>query len=342
MTHDAFRRRYESIRRRTDRRLLRVRPAPGAPHLRDGCRYVLDGGGKRVRSALLILSSEAVGGAAADALSAAAAVEILHNFTLVHDDVMDNADARRGRPTVHRKWSVNDALLVGDELLGAAYEALLETPGSAHRRLAGVLTQGLLDVCEGQALDLEFEGRTDVSVKEYFRMIGKKTGSLIATATELGGLVGGGTRSAVAALRRFGLRLGSAFQVQDDLLDVVGDSRDFGKTIGGDILEGKKTYLLLRAAERAEGDDRRLVGRVLRKEGSRGEWKTDDGAVTPEGRAIVERVKDVYVRCGVAEEARRVVQRTTREALSELGRLPRTSAREMLRWLAEELVHRES
>jgi geranylgeranyl diphosphate synthase type II len=302
---------------------------------------VLDGGGKRVRSALLILSCEAVGGTAAHALNAAAAVEILHNFTLVHDDIMDNADARRGRPTVHKKWSVNDALLVGDELLGAAYETLLRTPGFAHRRLGGVLTQGLLDVCEGQALDLEFEGRTDVSVKEYFRMIGKKTGSLMATATELGGLVGEGTHLQVAALRRFGLGLGRAFQVQDDLLDVVGDPRDFGKTIGGDILEGKRTYLLLRAAERAEGDDRRLVGRVLRKEGSAGEWKTEEGAVTPGGRAVVEAVKDVYTRCGVLEEARRVVRRTTREALSELGQLPRTTAREMLGWLAEELVHRE-
>ena len=342
MTRDAFSRRYESIRRRTDRRLLRVRPAPGAARLREGCRYVLDGGGKRVRSALLILSCEAVGGTAAQALDAAAAVEILHNFTLVHDDIMDNAGARRGRLTVHKKWSVNDALLVGDTLLGAAYEALLATPGTADGRLGGVLTQGLLDVCEGQALDLELEGRTNASVKEYFRMIGKKTGSLIAAATELGGLVGGGRPPQVAALRRFGLRLGRAFQVQDDLLDIVGDPRDFGKTIGGDILEGKKTYLLLRAAERAGGDDRRLIERVLRKEGPACEWKTEQGAATPGGRAVVAEVRAVYARCGVLDEAARVVQRTTREALAELGRLPRTTAREMLRWLAEELVHRES
>lgn len=342
MAPDAFRRRYESIRRLTDRRLLRVRPAPGAARLRDGCRYVLAGGGKRVRSALVMLSCEAVGGKAAGALDAAAAVEILHNFTLVHDDVMDNADARRGRPTVHRKWTVNDALLVGDTLVGAAFEALLRTPGAPHGKLCGVLTQGLLDVCEGQSLDLEFEGRTDVSVKEYFRMTGKKTGALIATAAELGGLVGRGTASQVAALRGFGLRLGRAFQVQDDLLDVVGDARDFGKTIGGDILEGKKTYLLLRAAERAEGEDRRFVERVLRKEGSAGEWKTNEGAVTPGGIAMVAAVKDVYARCGILEEAGRVVRKTTHEALAELGRLPRSSAREMLRWLAEELVHRES
>jgi len=342
MTREAFRRRYESIRRRTDLRLHRIRPAPGAARLREGCRYVLDGGGKRVRSVLLVLSCEAVGGRAARALGAAAAVELMHNFTLVHDDIMDNADARRGRPTVHKKWTVNDALLVGDVLLGASYQALLETKSSAHRDLGGVLTKGLLDVCEGQALDLEFEGRTDVSVKEYFRMIGKKTGALIATATELGGMVGGGTYPQVAALRRFGLLLGRAFQVQDDILDVVGDARGFGKTIGGDILEGKKTYLLLRAAERAEGDDLRLLGRILLKEGSSSAWKTGEGAITSSGLAVVSAVKDVYERCGVLREAGRVVERTTRDALLELRRLPRSSAREMLGWLAQELVHRES
>jgi geranylgeranyl diphosphate synthase, type II len=342
MTQGGFRRRYESIRRRTDRRLLQVRPAPGAAHLRDGCRYVLDGGGKRVRSVLLILSCEAVGGTAARALHAAAAIEILHNFTLVHDDIMDNAVARRGRPAVHRKWNVNEALLVGDALVGAAYEALLRTTGSTHGKLGAVLTQGLLDVCEGQSLDLEFEARTDVSVKEYFRMTGMKTGALIAAAAELGGLVGGGRRSQVRALRRFGLLLGKAFQVQDDLLDVVGDPHDFGKTIGGDILEGKKTYLLLRAAERAKGEDRTLLGQVLRKEGSAGGWKNAEGAVTPPGLAVVEAVKDFYMRCGVIDEARVVVKRTTDEALAQLGRLPRSDARDMLRWLAEELVRRES
>jgi geranylgeranyl diphosphate synthase, type II len=342
MTRNAFRRRYESIRRLTDRRLLRVRPAAGAVRLREGCRYVLSGGGKRIRSALVVLSSEAVGGTAARAIHAAAAIEILHNFTLVHDDIMDNADSRRGRPTVHRKWSVNDALLVGDVLLGAAYEALLLTPGSSHRKLGDVLTRGLLDVCEGQSLDLEFETRTEVSVKEYFRMTGKKTGALIAAAAELGGLVGGGTTAQVNALRRFGLRLGRAFQVQDDILDVAGDPLDFGKAIGGDILEGKKTYLLLRAAERARGDDGALIGRILRKDSRPGEWKQGTGTPTREGEAVVAAVRDVYTRCGVLEDAARVVARTTREALLELDRLPRTTAGGMLRWLAEELVHRES
>ena len=139
-------------------------------------------------------------------------------------------------------------------------------------------------------------------------MTGKKTGALIATATELGGLVGEGSVSQVKALRRFGLRLGRAFQVQDDILDVVGDPHDFGKAIGGDILEGKKTYLLLRAAERAGGDDMTLIGRVLRKDARPGEWKNGTGTPTREGEAIVAAVKDVYTRCGVLRDATGVVR----------------------------------
>jgi len=340
MNDAAFRRRYETIRVRTEQRLKKISPASASPRLREGCRYALQGGGKRVRPALLVLACESVGGTAAAALDAAAAIEIMHNFTLVHDDIMDNADARRGRPTVHRAWSVNDALLVGDVLVGASYEALLRTRGPGRGALAGVLTRGLLDVCEGQALDLEFEKRTDVTAREYFRMIGKKTGALLAAAAELGALVGGGTRAQVASLRRFGLRLGVAFQVQDDLLDVVGDAAGFGKTIGGDILEGKRTYLLLTAAGRAEGSDRGLIAQVMRREGSHGHWKGADGAVTPEGRAFVQDVTRAYERCGAIDDARGVVRRTTGGALRELSRLPRSTARDMLRWLAGELVHR--
>ncbi|HUI09936.1 MAG TPA: polyprenyl synthetase family protein [Bacteroidota bacterium] len=340
MNDAAFRRRYETIRVRIEQRLKRTRPARGAARLREGCRYALQGGGKRVRPALLVLACEAVGGRAAASLDAAAAIEIMHNFTLVHDDIMDNADARRGRPTVHRAWSANDALLVGDVLVGASYESLLRTKGPAQSALAGVLTRGLLDVCEGQALDLEFEKRSDVTVREYFRMIGKKTGALLATAAELGALLGGGTPARVAALRRFGLRLGIAFQVQDDLLDVVGDPAGFGKTIGGDILEGKRTYLLLTAAARAAGSDRDLIARVMAREGSPGLFKSTGGAVTPAGRSFVEDVRRAYGECGAIDDARGVVRRTTRGALRELDRLPRSTAREMLRWLADELVHR--
>jgi geranylgeranyl diphosphate synthase type II len=299
-------------------------------------------GGKRIRPMLVLLSCEAAGGRAALADDAAVAIEMMHNFTLVHDDIMDNADARRGRPTVHTTLGVNTALLVGDVLLGSAYASLRRTPGERGSELAAIFTRGLLDVCEGQALDLEFEQRTDVTIREYFRMIGKKTASLIATATELGGVTGGATARQREALRRFGLSLGRAFQVQDDLLDVVADPRDFGKTTGGDILEGKRTYLLITAASRATGDDLALMTRLLAREGSRTAWKSPDGQVTAAGRAIVEAATDVYRRCGVLDEARRVVQRSTADALRNLSRLRPSRARDDLRQLAQDLVTRAS
>jgi geranylgeranyl diphosphate synthase type II len=342
MTRDADRHRIEALRRMTERR-LRIPPSGVlARDLREGCRYMLAGGGKRIRSTLVLLSCQTVGGTAGAAADAAAAVELMHNFTLVHDDVMDNADERRGRPTVHRKWDLNSALLVGDVLLGAAYERLMRTRTPSHRALVRVFTRGLLDVCDGQALDLEFARRTDVSVREYFRMIGKKTGCLIATATELGGIIGGGTQAEIRALRLFGLRLGRAFQIQDDLLDVVADPRDFGKTVGGDILEGKRTFLLLTARERTRGSDRSRIEQVLRSEAARRKGKDAAGRVTREGRGLVDAVREIYDRNGVLDDARRLVRRNTAEALRQLGSLRNNVARRSLARLAEDLVTRAS
>ena len=236
-------RRHNARRLLVERRLRALLHRSHPRDLREGCRYVLAAGGKRVRSVLVLLAAEAVGGSARAAADAGAAVELLHNFTLVHDDVMDHADTRRGRPTVHRRWDLNTALLVGDVLLGLGYDRLLRTRSPRIASILRVYTEGLLEVCEGQALDLEFERRDDVRPGEYFRMIEMKTARLIAMSAELGGLIGGGTAREVAALRTFGFRLGRAFQLQDDLLDVVAEEEAFGKVIGGDILEGKKTYL---------------------------------------------------------------------------------------------------
>ncbi|MEW6509568.1 MAG: polyprenyl synthetase family protein [Bacteroidota bacterium] len=341
MTADAFRRLAE-IRAGIERRLTRLSFAGSPRDLRDACRYVIRSGGKRIRGAMVVLSCQAVGGSAARAVNAAAAVELLHNFTLVHDDIMDNAAVRRGRPTVHKRWNVNHALLVGDVLLGTAYEVLLESAGSAGDLLAGILTRGLADVCDGQAMDLAFERRADVTVPEYFRMIEMKTAKLIATAAELGGVIGGATRSQGDALRRFALRLGRAFQLQDDLLDVVADPRHFGKSTGGDILEGKRTYLLLTAAARARGNDRTVIRQVLSRTGPGSGWKSVRGHVTGSGRTLVAEVKSIYERLGVLDDARRLVRRSTTEALAGLDRLPPSPARETLRALAEDLVTRAS
>jgi geranylgeranyl diphosphate synthase type II len=294
---------------------------------------VLEGGGKRIRSTLVMLACEAVGGRPRAALDAGAAVEIMHNFTLVHDDVMDHAATRRGKPTVHERWDLNTALLVGDVLLGIAYRTLLRTRTRNMETVATLFTSGVVEVCEGQALDLEFEKRLDVTVAEYFRMIEKKTGRLITLAAELGAVIGGARPRQRAALRRFGHHLGRAFQMQDDLLDVIAEEDELGKAIGGDIAEGKRTFLLLTAAERATGADRELLLRVLRH-GARG----PDGPDT----ATIAAVRDVYDRTGALHDARKLVERNTRSALRALAALPHNRGTETLRWLSNVLLHRSS
>jgi geranylgeranyl diphosphate synthase type II len=316
-----------------DRRLAALVRKEGPADLNNGCAYVLQGGGKRIRSTLVMLSCEAVGGRPRAALDAGTAVEIMHNFTLVHDDIMDHAATRRGKPTVHERWDLNTALLVGDVLLGIAYRTLLRTRTRQMETVAGLFTRGVVEVCEGQALDLEFEKRLDVTVDEYFRMIEKKTGRLITLATELGAVIGGARPRQRAALRRFGHHLGRAFQMQDDLLDVTAEEQEFGKVIGGDIAEGKRTYLLLTAAARAAGTDRELLLRVLRS-GAR----SGNGPDT----AVIAAVRDVYTRTGALEDARRLIERNTRSALRALDALPRNRGTESLRWLSDVLLHRSS
>jgi geranylgeranyl diphosphate synthase type II len=321
-------RRFQNLRASIDRRVAAMGRRWTSPGLTDACRYVLNGGGKRIRGAIVLLSCEAAGGRARRALDAAAAVEILHNFTLVHDDIMDHARTRRGRPSVHARWNVNTALLVGDVLLGLSYESLLRSEPPA--RTAGLLTQGLLEVCEGQALDLDFESRDDVTLREYFRMIEKKTARLISLSAELGAGIGGGSPRSVHALRTYGLHLGRAFQIQDDLLDVVADQRQFGKSIGGDILERKKTFLLLTALERVRGADRRKLTRLLAAPRRRG----------AAGRKIVEAVTGLYTAYDVPGTARRRIARESGRAIAALDALPDGQATGMLRWLAGALVHR--
>lgn len=333
MTRATFDRRILVLRRMVERRLETL-VSPGDPlELNRACSYVLRGGGKRLRSTLVMLACEAVGGAARQALEAGAAVELVHNFTLVHDDIMDKAPSRRGRPTVHVHWDLNTALLAGDILLGLAYRTLLRTTTGSPGLLLRLFTDGVLDVCEGQALDLAYEKKSRVTVDQYFSMIEKKTGRLISMAAELGGIIGGATRAQRRSLRAYGLHLGRAFQVQDDLLDVVADERRFGKTLGGDIAEGKKTYLLLTAARRARGADRRLLNDVLRHRARLTGRRREE---------VIGRVRDIYARTGVLEEARHRVHHSTALSHRALGHLPRNRGTAMLHRLADLLVDRAS
>ena len=338
MTPDQFNVRYEQLRRQVDRYLTTVIDAGSSGSLDDACRYVLTGGGKRLRAILVLLSCEAAGGRRARALPAAAAVEIMHNFTLVHDDIMDHARTRRGRPTVHVRWDLNTALLAGDTLLAVAYEQLLRTDVADQEALLRLFTRSVIGVCEGQALDLEFERRNDITVDDYYGMIDLKTGLLISAAAELGARIGGGSSRDVNRLRTFGRYLGRAFQLQDDLLDVVGDEKQFGKSIGGDILEGKRTFLLLTARERARKSDRDMLTRVLRR-------KTSPPARTEspaQRRALIATVRSLYDAYGVIRDTEDAVMRNTRRATEALRALSPTVARETLHALARTLVHRES
>lgn len=338
MKQNPHERRYDLLRQRVDHHLASL-ITPGSPRsLRDACAYVLSGGGKRLRAILVLLGAEAVGGSASRALHAAAAVEIMHNFTLVHDDIMDHASTRRGRPTVHVRWDLNTALLAGDTLLAIAYKNLMRTRHKDPAMLAQLFTASVIGVCEGQSLDLEYEQRNNVRVADYFAMIEQKTGRLVTVAAELGGSIGGGTRQQITALRRFGHHLGRAFQLQDDLLDVIGDEREFGKAIGGDIIEGKRTYLLLRARERARGADRRLLDRVMRRKTA----PPPRPESIAQRRALVARIRAIYERYGIIEDTRREVMENTVHAVNALRILPASPARTTLHWLAGALVHRSS
>jgi geranylgeranyl diphosphate synthase, type II len=289
-------------------------------------KYVLAAGGKRIRPVITLLACEAVGGSAADALHAGAGIEILHNFTLVHDDIMDHAETRRGRQTVHKKWDENIAILSGDALLAIAYRVLLKTKSARMPEITKAFTEGVVTVCEGQTLDKEFETRHRVHVNEYLSMIEKKTGRLVAISAEVGAYVGNGSPVEVDALRRFGEFVGRAFQIQDDLLDIVGDEKEFGKTIGGDLVEGKKTFLLLEALRRAKGVQKKMLQRVF-----------DEGGVPLKE---VRKFREAYEDTGAITSAKKRIETDITEAKNQLSLLPSTPARETLRWLTDKLLNR--
>jgi len=234
--------------------------------LYDPIRYTLSLGGKRIRPQLVLLSCGLQDSDPLDALDAAVAVELLHTFTLIHDDIMDNADTRRGKPTVYRKWNANVAILSGDALFAVA---LRQLAGYASRPYHGALMDRFLEgiqlVCEGQAMDMDFESRTDVALPEYLRMIERKTSVLLQVGMEMGAWVGGATPDIVAGTGNIGLRAGLAFQIQDDLLDATADPHIFGKKAAGDIREGKKTYLTLLLLERCDRREAQWVQTILKQ-----------------------------------------------------------------------------
>ena len=220
--------------------------------------YSMSGGGKRLRPVLLLLTTEAFGGAVEEAMPAALAVEIFHNFTLLHDDIMDNADVRRGKPSVYAKWGGNVALLSGDAMLISAYKYLARVSPNVLPKVMNIFTDMALEVCEGQQYDMDFEKISKVSVEEYMQMIERKTSALLSGSAMIGATMAGASDEDVKKIYRFATELGLAFQLQDDVLDSYGDTA-LGKKIGGDILEGKKTFLMVQALSRASEQEREVL-----------------------------------------------------------------------------------
>jgi geranylgeranyl diphosphate synthase type II len=214
-------------------------------------RYTLAMGGKRMRPVLVLLGAELMGGKLEDAQHASLAIEVFHNFTLLHDDIMDEAPLRRGMATVHTKWNSNIAILSGDVMLVEAYKLISKTPTPVLPEILTVFNSAATDVCEGQQWDMNFEGQDDVNLSDYLNMIRLKTAVLLGAALQIGALCANAEKQDAENLYEFGCHLGIAFQLQDDILDVFGDPEIFGKQAGGDILSNKKTYLKLRALEKA-------------------------------------------------------------------------------------------
>lgn len=213
--------------------------------------YILSLGGKRMRPVLTLMAADIFGADCKEALPAAVAVEMFHNFSLVHDDIMDDAPLRRGNQTVHEKWNLNTAILSGDAMLILAYQFFEEYEPETFRSLAKLFSKTALEVCEGQQWDVDFEMRNDVTEPEYLKMIEYKTAVLVGAAMKMGGIVAKTSEENCNLIYDFGLNLGIAFQLQDDYLDAFGDPATFGKQIGGDIIENKKTYLYLKALAQA-------------------------------------------------------------------------------------------
>jgi len=297
--------------------------------LTESIHYLMGVSGKRVRPVLTLMGAELFGGKASDAIHAALAVEIFHNFTLMHDDIMDEAPLRRGKPTVHVKWNTNTAILSGDAMLIQAYQILCKCPENKLSRLMRLFNESAFGVCAGQQMDMDFERRADVSVEEYIEMIRLKTAVLLGCALDLGACIAGASDAQMSHLKEFGECLGISFQLRDDYLDAFGDPIIFGKQVGGDILADKKTFLLIRAFEKAS-DDQRLI------------LSQHNGAVQ-DALVKVEAIRSIMSDLSVDQETLDLSSSYYNQAISHLDALELPAQRTFpLRQLADYLLERQS
>lgn len=321
-----FARAYERERIKINKKLASVLKNRKPHSLYKPSDYILSNSGKRLRPILVLFSAKAVGGNINSVYNAALSVEMLHNFTLVHDDIMDNADLRRGKKTLHKLYNLNTAILAGDSLLSIAYEYLLKDCRVNAREAVSAFTEGLIEVCEGQSLDTEFENRKEVTYKEYLIMIKKKTAALVMTCCKIGAILSNAKKTDIEALSSYGLNLGIAFQIQDDLLDIMGEEEQFGKTVGGDLIAGKKTFLFIKAFEKAKGQYKKDLLEMIKNKGI-----SDDK---------VNYFKNMFIELGVIDDAKKEIKKFTNKALNSIDKLSNKNEIKFFYWLADSLIER--
>ena len=297
-------------------------------HLYEPITYILGLGGKRLRPVLVLMSCDIFGKDYKEALDAALAIEVFHNFSLVHDDIMDDAPLRRGKETVHEKWDINTGILSGDAMLIQAYRLFENYSGATFRELAQLFSKTALEVCEGQQYDVDFETRDDVTEAEYLKMIEYKTAVLVAAALKMGGIVAGASLEDQNSIYEFGRNLGIAFQLQDDYLDAFGNPETFGKQVGGDIIENKKTFLYLKALELGTpGQQKELL---------------DLFSIQPKESADkIKTIKNIFVESGAAERAQIEIEKYTKKAFTVLETLEISNdKKEILQRFGDNLMRR--
>ena len=298
--------------------------------LYDPIKYVLSIGGKRIRPVLVMLAYNMYRDDVERIMEPAVGLETYHNYTLLHDDLMDNADVRRGMPTVHRRWNANTAILSGDSMLVVAYQRVAQCPAEQLKTVLDLFTETALEIGEGQQYDMDFETRTDVTEAEYIEMIRLKTSVLLACAVKMGAILAGASDDDAANLYAFGEKLGLAFQLQDDLLDVYGDPKVFGKAIGGDITSNKKTYMLINAFQLANEEQKAELMR----------WITADEFDKAEKIAAV---TEIYNQIGIRELCEKKINAFFDEARAFLDKINVAEERkQQLRRFTDQMLHREN
>ena len=274
-------------------------------NLYEPIQYILNLGGKRLRPVLTLITTDCFEGDVKRALDAALAVEVFHNFSLIHDDIMDAAPLRRGHQTVHEKWGLNTGILSGDAMLIMAYQLFENYPPDVFQKLAKLFSKTALEVCEGQQYDIDFETRNTVSITEYLKMIEYKTAVLVGAAMKMGAIIANASPEDQNRCYEFGKNLGIAFQLQDDYLDAFGDPKTFGKQVGGDIIENKKTYLYLKALEFSSEKDQQQLTQLFSSEDT-------------DSKTKIEIVKQIFRTSGSAEATQKAISSYTKTAFDIL------------------------